>query len=64
MRLEIPGYQTRSLIFSDPRTIKAACQTHKPADSGVVVGNDARRCSLGDDTASDFKRDCLDLRNR
>jgi hypothetical protein len=46
MRLEIPGYQTRSLFFSDPETIKPAPQTHKPADSGVVVGNGARRCSL------------------
>ena len=59
MRLEIPGYQTRSLIFSDPRTIKAACQAHKPADSGVVVGNDARRCSLAEVTAGCFKRTCL-----
>ncbi len=56
MRLEIPGYQTRSLFFSDPETIKPACQTHKPADSGAVVGNDARRCSLGEVTSGDFKR--------
>jgi hypothetical protein len=43
------GYQTRSLFFfSDPETIKPAPQTHKPADSGAVVGNDARRCSRGE----------------
>jgi hypothetical protein len=50
------GYQTRSLFFSDPETIKPAPQTHKPADSGVVVGNDARRCSLEEVTVGVFKR--------
>ncbi|WP_095196069.1 hypothetical protein [Pseudomonas sp. Irchel 3A7] len=44
--LNKPGYQTRSLFFSDRQTIEAAPQAHKPADSGVTVGNDARLCSF------------------
>jgi hypothetical protein len=52
MRLDIPGYQTRSLFFSDPGTIKPAPQTHKPADSVLRVGGGARRCSLDAVTAS------------
>jgi hypothetical protein len=50
------GYQTRSLFFSDRETIKPALQTHKPADSGLVVGNGARRCRLDDVTVSVVKQ--------
>jgi hypothetical protein len=55
MRLETPGYQTRSLFFSDRETIKPEPKAHKPADSGAVVGNDARRCSLDEVTPGVFK---------
>jgi len=54
VQLSCAGYQTRSLVFSDPETIKPAPWTHKPADSGVVVGNDARLCSLEDVTVGVF----------
>ncbi len=37
-----PGCETRSLIFSDPQTIKASPKAHKPADSVLGVGIDAR----------------------
>ena len=46
MRHVEAGYQTRSLFFSDRPTIEPRPEAHKPADSGVVVGNGARRCSL------------------
>jgi hypothetical protein len=55
MRLETPGYQTRSLFFSDRETIKPEPKAHKPADSGAVVGNDARRCSLDEVTPDVLK---------
>jgi hypothetical protein len=37
MRLENPGYQTRSLKSSDTEKIEPAKQAHKSADSEVVV---------------------------
>ncbi|EJM64638.1 hypothetical protein PMI30_03573, partial [Pseudomonas sp. GM50] len=43
-----PGYQTRSLFFSDRQTIEPGPKAHKPADSGAVVGNGARMCSLSE----------------
>jgi hypothetical protein len=43
-------------FFSDRETIKPEPKAHKPADSGVVVGNDARRCSLDEVTPGVFKR--------
>jgi hypothetical protein len=49
---ENPGYQTPSLFFSDGVTIKPRPKAHKPADSGAVVGNGARLCSL---------RECLEM---
>jgi hypothetical protein len=52
----MPGYQTRSLLFSDRPTIEPASKAHKPADSGVVVGNGARRCSLLEVFRNAFKR--------
>lgn len=55
MRLDNPGYQTRSLIFSDRPTIEPGPKAHKPADSGVPVGNDARRCSFREVTGEAFK---------
>jgi hypothetical protein len=55
MRLEDPGYQTRSLFFSDRPTIEPGPKAHKPADSGVPVGNDARRCSFREVTGEAFK---------
>ncbi|TPG75769.1 hypothetical protein EAH78_19675 [Pseudomonas arsenicoxydans] len=45
-----PGYQTRSLFFSDMETIRPVSKAHKPADSGVAVGNGARFCSFQDVT--------------
>ena len=32
--------------YEKPAEVTAAPKPHKPADSGVVVGNDARRCGL------------------
>jgi hypothetical protein len=50
------GYQTRSLLFcSDRPTIKPGTKTHKPADSGVAVGNDASRRSLREVTLTAVK---------
>jgi hypothetical protein len=48
----IPGYQPPSLFFSRRETIKPRPKAHKPADSGAVVGNGARMCSL---------RECLEM---
>jgi hypothetical protein len=56
MRLGKSGYQTRSLLFSDRPTIEPAHPAHKPADSGVVVGNGARRCSLLEVFRNAFKQ--------
>ncbi len=45
MRLSEAGYQTRPLICSGRETIETVLKTHKThktADSGVPVGNDAR----------------------
>lgn len=33
-------------------------RTHKPADSGVTVGNDARSCSFYEVTLTAFKHTC------
>ncbi len=49
------GYQTRSLFCSDRKTIEPGPQAHKPADSGAVVGNDARMCSLSECLEMYFK---------
>jgi len=46
MRLGDAGLPNPITVFSDQQTIEPASQTHKPADSGVVVGNGARRCSF------------------
>ncbi|OPK07315.1 hypothetical protein BZ163_27185 [Pseudomonas sp. VI4.1] len=46
MRLEEPGYQTRSLMGSDAEKIKPAKQAHKSANSEVVVVPYARTCRL------------------
>ncbi|MNN98675.1 hypothetical protein D3C81_2181220 [compost metagenome] len=46
MRLENPGYQTRSLMGSDTEKIEPAKQAHKSADSEVVVVLYARTCRL------------------
>ncbi|WP_162279036.1 hypothetical protein [Pseudomonas reinekei] len=54
--LEDPGYQTRSLFFSDRPTIEPGPKAHKPADSGVSVGNDARRCSFHEVTLTAIKQ--------
>ena len=35
-----------TVLFSDRQTIEPDPKAHKPADSGVPVGNDARRCSF------------------
>jgi len=40
---------TRSKLPSGPKA-------HKPADSGVCVGNDARRCGFREVTLRAFKR--------
>jgi len=53
-----PGCETRSLFFSDPETIEPGLKAYKPADSGVVVGNGARMCSLGECLEVSFKQ-CL-----
>ncbi|PMY46088.1 hypothetical protein C1X69_29270 [Pseudomonas sp. FW305-67] len=50
-----PGYQTRSLFFSDGETIKPRPKAHKPADSGAVVGSGARICSLSEYLEMSFK---------
>jgi hypothetical protein len=52
---QTPGYQTRSLFFSDWETIETRAKAHKPADSGVTVGNGARRCSLREVTLGVIK---------
>ena len=49
-----------TVFFSDRRTIKPTPKTHKPADSCVPVGNDARSCSFqeiyqGGDSATVFR---------
>ena len=41
---------------SDRETIEAKAKAHKPADSGVAVGNDARCCSLQEVTFKRFKQ--------
>jgi hypothetical protein len=46
MRLEHPGYQTRSLMGSDAKKIEPAIQAHKSADSEGVVVHYARMCRL------------------
>ena len=51
-----PGYQTRSLFFSDGETIKLSTKAHKPADSVLVVGKGTRRCSFQDVTPKRIKR--------
>ncbi len=58
MRLVKPGYQTRSLFFSDRQTIEPGPKAHKPANSGAVVGNGARMCSLSEYLEVSFKQ-CL-----
>ena len=50
-----PGRYTRSLIGSDRETIKISFKAHKPADSGVVIGNGARRCSFQEVTLNTIK---------
>jgi hypothetical protein len=43
-----PGCETRPLMGSGRRTIEPRPKAHKPADSGAVVGNGARLCSLSE----------------
>jgi hypothetical protein len=45
-----------AVFFSDRPTIKPGPKAHKPADSGVTVGNDARSCSFHEVTLSAFKQ--------
>jgi len=40
-------------------TIKPTPKAHKPADSGAVVGNDARMCSLREYLEMSIKHCCL-----
>jgi hypothetical protein len=62
LHLVTPGYQTRSLKFSsDRQTIKPSPKAHKPADSGVPVGNDASWCSLREVTLTAIKHTRLSL---
>jgi hypothetical protein len=53
-----PGYQTRSLMFSDRETIEVGVKAHKPADSVLTVGNDARCCRFQEVTQSAIKHAC------
>ncbi|BFT62593.1 hypothetical protein [Pseudomonas moorei] len=45
-----------TVLFSDRQTIKPDPKAHKPADSGVPVGNDARRCSFHEVTPTAIKQ--------
>jgi len=47
------------LFSSDRPTIKPNPKAHKPADSGVPVGNDARCCSLLEVTLTALKHTYL-----
>ena len=49
------------MFSSDRQTIRPDPKAHKPADSGVPVGNDARRCSLREVTLTALKHTCLSL---
>jgi hypothetical protein len=58
-----PNYRAtkpdRCFFYSGEQTIKPGHQAHKPADSGVPVGNDARRCSFHEVTLTANKRQRL-----
>jgi len=41
---------------NDAETIETRGRAHKPADSGVTVGNDARCCGFQEITYNLFKR--------
>jgi hypothetical protein len=49
------GCETRPLMGSGRETIEAGPKAHKPADSGAVVGNGARMCSLSECLEMCFK---------
>jgi len=52
------GGSTKSdrCFSSDRKTIELTSKTHKPADSYVPVGNDARCCSFHEISAEVLKR--------
>ena len=54
MRHVESGLPNPITVFSDRPTIEPRPEAHKPADSGVVVGNGARRCSLLEQSECQF----------